>query len=277
MNALIRAAIAGAVVGLAEAAAYGLALEDELLAVVALLYGPFPLGMLLCRLGRLPHWGVVAALGPFGAVAFFVGAHSHLSFSTIMEFGEWRGGLILMAIGACSYAFAAGLVMPMHRAVRVSVLGVIAAAYIAAWSTQDVIALAARTQVMARAGVPVIAPDLPGYRLTRADGEDTSLFLSYERQRDHSDLIISIEPKSETTLELACEVGIADSVLDDYTPTCRKVSAGIWIRTETIRTTVLTTHGNALVEVGSDTASEAELLAVLPTFRPIGAWELAHS
>ncbi|SEN23657.1 hypothetical protein [Nonomuraea pusilla] len=36
----------------------------------------------------------------------------------------------------------------------------------------------------------------------------------------------------------------------------------------------MATRGDALVEVGSDTMPEKELLAVLPTLRPVTVWDL---
>ncbi|MEV4174389.1 hypothetical protein [Nonomuraea sp. NPDC049709] len=286
MNALIRIALVGAVIGLGESVLVVCVSErNVLLAFLAMVFVPFPVSMALCWWGKLPHWWLVSVLGPMIVIFYFlltlaVGVDASLAGD--LGIGEWGGRLILMGVGAGAFTFAGALVMPMHLALRLTTLGVVVALCTASWVGADVIRMAGVTWQMASKGVPVVAPDLPEHRLVFADLEEGAvadvLGLSYERRFDQGDLSVFVASVHEKTAREACE---SQSRLDGtrvgegLPATCREVWGGSWVRTEVGSTSVLAVRGDALVEVHSAWATEAQLLAVLPTIRPVDAWDLA--
>ncbi|MEV3978291.1 hypothetical protein [Nonomuraea sp. NPDC049758] len=126
MNALIRAALVGAVVGLAQAVIAFHGPEDAAGNLLLMLFATLPAGMLLSWYAMLRNWWLVALLGQFALVALYVGLTMTAPFPVLVGFGSWRVGLITMAAGACGYAVGAGLALPLATPLRVSAVGVAA-------------------------------------------------------------------------------------------------------------------------------------------------------
>ncbi|WP_431897322.1 hypothetical protein [Nonomuraea sp. bgisy101] len=131
MNALLRAALAGAVIGLLESILWSHGPEDDGTGAMLMLFVPFPLGLLLCRLAVLPLWGVVAGVAPFIIMLLFGACLERLTMPEIMDFGIVQGTLIFMGIGASGYVAATALVMPGRKVLSLSTTGAVLVLYCA--------------------------------------------------------------------------------------------------------------------------------------------------
>ncbi|MFI6921693.1 hypothetical protein ACIBIZ_17220 [Nonomuraea spiralis] len=268
MNALIRAALVGAVVGLAQVVIVLRGPQNDAANLVLMLFAPLPLGMLLSWYAMLRNWWLVSLLGQFAVIALYAGLTMTAPVSALVGFGDWRLGLIVMTAGACGYALGAGLAMPAATPLRVSAVGVAASLFLAAWSNQEVIALAAQEQAMADRNIPHVAPDLPGFRLTETTVDGPELFLQY--QRPGADILFEIR-QGTMTPEQACE----DELDLQNDETCVEVSQDVWaLRTE-YGSSMFAAFGDAALEICSANVPEKRLLAALGTVRPISIWELA--
>ncbi|MGR6914792.1 hypothetical protein ACU635_11150 [[Actinomadura] parvosata] len=272
MNALIRAALVGAVIGLGQAALAVQATEyDNLLVFLAMLAGAFPAGGLLCWWGKLPLPWLISAVGSPGVVVYLPA--SKIPFRDIVDLGEWGGRLVFMGLGVGAFTFAAALVVPMSRNVRLPVLGALLALGLLAPLGRDSLAALAGMQVLAREGVPAVGLDAPGYRLTTFSAEEATLTLRYERQRDGAELAVSVEPRRWTEPQETCYSGRFH--LSRPAPPgagrvrCEEEPDGVWVRSDDMRYAVIAPHGAATVEVFGDSASVAELRAAFATLRPL--------
>ncbi|GAA4980931.1 hypothetical protein HD597_011748 [Nonomuraea thailandensis] len=267
MNALIRAALIGAVIGIAEDALATRAFEhDEQLAFLIMLVGPVPASMLLSFWAKLPRWWLMSLLGPVAVVVciavmwFLPGVTTSL--------GEWGGRLTFMGLGALGFALAAAAVTPMRRTARLVTIGVLAVGVVAARLVVGVVIVLISTQVAAHHGVPVVAPELPGHRLTHVRATERELSLEYERRSDGVRLTVGVRARGEVTPRRRCEEGYPEAA-------CREVAPGVWAGEREVDVVLYSVHGDALVEIRSHAATRADALAVLPALRPVGWWELA--
>ncbi|MEU4231834.1 hypothetical protein AB0F17_46705 [Nonomuraea sp. NPDC026600] len=276
MNAAARAALVGAVVGLAQFVILYWRGDDigslDALALIALPYG---LGFFLSWWGRLPRWWGVATAGPAVTAAFLLANIFVLRIPEIRDLGDWQTALCLMALGATAYLAAGGIFMPVHRGLRGLLIAGVAVAYVAVWSAPDVIADAARANRLARAEVSLITPTLPDHRLGYLEYVHGWLELSYEGLNDHSRIDVAVGPGSTATPKAACANPVPWDDIQEHAK-CRQVSPGIWLRSGESQKLIFATHGDALVRVESPTMSEKELIAVLGTFHPVEAEELAR-
>ncbi|MFI7691562.1 hypothetical protein ACIBQ6_21010 [Nonomuraea sp. NPDC049655] len=269
MNALIRAALVGAVVGLAQAVIAFHGPEDAAGNLLLMLFAPLPAGMLLSWYAMLRNWWLVALLGQFALVALYVGLTMTAPFSALLAFGAWRVGLITMAAGACGYALGAGIALPVATPLRLSAVGVAASLFLAAWSNHDVTTLAAQAQAMAARNATNVVPDLPGFRLTEVENHHPDLSLTYERA-DAATVVVDVLPETVPP-EHACEEAIAIP----RQMTCTEAAKNIWVLSDDYGRAVFTAHGNTLVRLSSGTVPEKQLLAAARALRPVGLWELA--
>ncbi|NRQ36310.1 hypothetical protein HII36_31415 [Nonomuraea sp. NN258] len=264
MHALLRAAVAGAVVGLAESV-----VVDELggswgwgLPLVLMFLMPFPVSLLLCRWGRLP------LAVPMGVTAPFCLAASLLTFvvsmPSITEYGGRLQHLVFMALGALSFAFAAAMMMRIGRGLRIATLVLVAAVHVAGGLGGGALSFVLDTRMLAHDGVPIILPDLPDHRLVQAHSQYRRVELVYEWPGGDSNLSVTVRPSRGVSQREICEGELA----------CRKAATGLWIRDEGDVKAVITKRGRALVELRG-TAPETELLALVPTLHEVGIWELA--
>ncbi|MGW4406696.1 hypothetical protein ACWEJ6_21900 [Nonomuraea sp. NPDC004702] len=268
MNALIRAALVGAVVGLAQAVIAFHGPDDAAGNLLLMLFATLPAGMLLSWYAMLRNWWLVALLGQFALVALYVGLTTTAPFSVLVGFGSWRVGLITMAAGACGYAVGAGLALPLATPLRVSAVGVAASLFLAAWSNQDVIALAAQAQGMAARDTTNVVPDLPGFRLAEVKVVGPGLSLWYERAT--ATVLVEVLPETMSP-EQACD----DAVDLQEDMTCVEAAPDLWILRDDHSGTVFTAYENTLVRLSSGTVREKQLLAAARALRPVGLWELA--
>ncbi|MEV0827645.1 hypothetical protein [Nonomuraea rubra] len=266
MNALIRAALVGAVIGLAEHALVTPALEHgERLAFLALLAGPFPAGMLLSFWAKLPRWWLLSVMGPI-AVGMCM-AMIWLWPGVTTNLGEWGGRLVFMGLGAFGFTLAAALVMPMPRATRLITVAVLAVGGIAVRLGTGAGIVLVSTQVAAHQGVPVVAPELPEHRLTHVRATGQELALTYER--DGATIGVVLRTRGELTPQRACQ--------EEYSvrAECQEVTPGVWTNERSLDMELYSVRGAALVVLKSSSATRVELLDALGTLRPVGWWELA--
>ncbi|MER6514169.1 hypothetical protein ABT158_45660 [Nonomuraea sp. NPDC001636] len=268
MNALIRAALVGAVVGLAQAVIAFHGPDDAAGNLLLMLFATLPAGMLLSWYAMLRNWWLVALVGQFALIALYVGLTMTAPFSVLVGLGSWRVGLITMAAGACGYAVGAGLALPLATPLRVSAVGVAASLFLAAWSNQDVIALAAQAQGMAARDTPNVVPDLPGFRLAEVKVVGPELSLRYERAT--ATVLVEVLPETMSP-EQACD----DAVDLQEDTTCVEAAPDLWILRDDHSRTVFTAYENTLVRLSSGTVREEQLLAAACALRPVGLWELA--
>ncbi|MFI9594623.1 hypothetical protein [Nonomuraea sp. NPDC052265] len=268
MNALIRAALVGTVVGLAQAIIAFHGPGDAVGNLLLMLFATLPLGMLLSWYGMLRNWWLASLLGQFALIALYVGLTMTVPVSVLVGFGGWRVGLIAMAAGACGYALGAGIALPVAAPVRVSAVGVAASLFLAAWSNQEVIALAAQSQAMAGRDTANVVPDLPGFRLVEVDVFGPELSLRYERAT--ATVLVDVSPETMSP-EQACD----DEVIPREDMTCVEAAPDLWILRGDYGSTVFTAHEDTLVRLSSEDVHEKRLLAAADTLRPVGLWELA--
>ncbi len=283
MNALFRAALVGIAIGLMEVLIYLYGPEDDFTGSNTMLLAPFPAGLALGWLIRLPRWWQVAVLAPFVNIAIIALALRNLAFSDLMDLGMLPGSLMFAAVGAGGHVAAAAMLVPANWKLRSSVIGAVVVGFTGVSLGQDAVAEAARTQRLTHSGIPLMELGAQEYRpmyLTEWFGEledgPPSVELSYKRLRDRSEIELYLMSGTAASPEAACTEPVPDvTYRADIPGACRQVSADVWVRTETAYTRVFAKHGNALVQVASETVPEADLLTVLPTLRSSTAEDLA--
>ncbi|WP_327088371.1 hypothetical protein OIE66_39635 [Nonomuraea sp. NBC_01738] len=283
MNALCRAAIVGSAIGLMEVFIHLYGPEDDFTGSNVMLLAPFPAGLLLGWLIRLPRWWLVAALAPFVNIAIIVLALQGLTFPDVMDLGVLRGSLLFATIGAGGHVAATAMLVQADRILRFSVIGALIIGFVGMRWNSDAISAAARERRLAQSGLPLIDLGSQQYRsiyLTEWFGEleegPPSIELGYARLRDQAEIELYVMPRTVASPQAACTEPVPDVThRPDITGDCRQVSTDVWVRTESSSTRVFAKHGNALVQVASESVSEADLLSILPTLRPTTAKELA--
>ncbi|GII89000.1 hypothetical protein Ssi03_69900 [Sphaerisporangium siamense] len=283
MSALWRAVLVGAAIGVGELLVYLNGPEDDWTKTVTLFFAPFPMGLALGWLVRLPRWWAVAILAPFVNTAFLVLVFDGQTLFYIEDLGMKPMILTFVGIGVCGHAAAAAVVVEGDRTLRVSVVGAVLVGSVATSWSRDAIAEAARARRLTYAGVPLIAPALRDYRLTDLDEwfdgvlvGPPSFGLAYEHVRDRSEIDVYVMSATAASPQASCAEPVPDVTnRPDVTGTCRQVSPDVWVRREAVSIRVFARHGDALLQIASDNTPEADLLAVLPTIRPTTAEELA--
>ncbi|WP_125647818.1 hypothetical protein [Nonomuraea sp. WAC 01424] len=283
MNALCRAVIVGSVIGLMEVFLYLNRSEDDFTGTNVMLLAPFGAGLLLGWLIRLPRWWLVAALAPFVNIAIIVLALRDLTLPDIMDLGVLRGSLLFATIGVGGHVAATAIMVQMDRTLRFSVIGALIIGFVGMFWNRDAISEAAGERRLTQSGLPLIDLGSQQYRsiyLTEWFGEWEmglpSIELGYARLRDQAEIELYVMPRTVASPQAACTEPVPDVThRPDITGVCRQVSTDVWVRTESSSTRVFARHGGALVQVASDTVSEADLPSILPMLRPATARELA--
>ncbi|GAA3091448.1 hypothetical protein [Streptosporangium carneum] len=245
MNALFRAALVGTAIGLLEVLIYLYGPEDDFTGANTMLLAPFPVGLTLGWLIRLPRWRQVAILAPFVNIAIITLALHNLTFTDIMDLGMLPGSLIFAAIGASGHATAAAMLVPGSRTLRSSVIGAVVIGFAGVSLGQDAIAEVARTRRLAHSGIPLMELGAQEYRpthLTEWFGEfedgPPSVELSYERLRDRSEIELYLMPGTAASPQAACTEPVPDvTYRADIPGACRQASTDVWAHTETTYTT----------------------------------------
>ncbi|MEV0597612.1 hypothetical protein [Nonomuraea cavernae] len=283
MNALCRAAIVGSVIGLMEVFLQVHGPEDDFTGANVMLIVPFPAGLLLSWLIRLPRWWLVAAVAPFVNIAIIVLALRGLTFAELLDLGLLPGSLIFATIGAGGHVAATAMVVQVDRTLRFSVIGALIIGFGGMSLSKDAILEAARERRLAQSGLPLIDLGSQQYRPTQLAewfGEweegSPSIGLYYVRLRDQAEVELYVMPATVASPRAACAEPVPDVTHGpDTAGSCRQVSTDVWVRRENTFTRVFAKHSSALVQVASESVSEADLLAVLPALRPTTAKELA--
>ncbi|WP_188188545.1 hypothetical protein [Nonomuraea sp. SYSU D8015] len=274
MNASLRAALVGAVVGLTQFIIVCWRGDDiGALDALGLISVPYALGFFLARWGRLPRWWGVATAGPAITAAFLIANITFLKLPTNLSLDDWQAGLAFMAVGATSYLAAGGLFMPMHLGLRALTVGGVAVAYLAVGSAHDTIMESARAYRLAHAETPLIAPTLPDHSLTYVEYSEPWLELHYQRDGRGS-VYIAVGPETTATPKTACKKSLPWRDFDTEA-TCRQVAPGVWLHDGRLDKAVYGMSGNALVRVEGTAVTVEDLVGVLRTFRPVSAEELA--
>lgn len=244
--------------------------------LLVLVLAPFPLGLLLGWATKLPHWQVVGALAPFAMYALVA---SVFTFAQWLPEGELMWYLSLAVPPASGFFVTAWLCAHQNQAVRASVVIAIILLYVAAPSAADEIRESERTRELKNSGIPMIAPVIPNYRLDSMDEwslpEMVSLTYYPEDDGIGSSIEVHIRRGTVASPKAACVDPKPNWGWKAITP-CQQIAPDVWTtRLENGYTPVYARHGEALVQVGGYEVPEADLLAVLPTFRPVTAEELA--
>lgn len=290
MSVLGRAALAGVAVGV-----------GDVLATVAAGFVPGAVAMLLTLVlapllfappaawaVRLPGWPLTAFLAvlvmyPAAIVTFTLVFTPPVKEFLAGRLAEWAWlgllGLLVVVSTTFGFALAAWIRLPGTVLPRAVAGGAVVVALLAVWPVSEVIERQWRAWQLERSGLPLIAPDLPGYRLTYDPiglmlGR-LSLVYTQETGDDRSTIEVRVMPASVATPAAACAKPFEDLPVHGPSGRCRQVSAEVWARTDDDLTTVYARHGDALVHLDSFDVTEAELLAVLSRFRPVTAEELA--
>ncbi|MEV0821787.1 hypothetical protein [Nonomuraea rubra] len=279
MGGLLRAAIAGIAIGLMELFLYLHEPNDE---SVAPLLAPFPAGLLLGRLLRLPRWWLGAALAPFLNIAIIALALRGLTFPDLLDVGVLPTALVFAVIGAGGHMTATALTSRADRMIRYSVIGALVVGFTGMSLSTGAIAEKAREGRLAQSGLPLVVVGSPRYspvHLAEWYSEWIAGMPSFEIAYDGPDgakVELYVMAGTAASPRAACTEPVPGvSHRADEIGRCREVAPEVWVRAEAGWTRVFARHGEALVQVASGTVGEAGLLAVLPTLRPATAQELA--
>ncbi|GII65080.1 hypothetical protein Skr01_51650 [Sphaerisporangium krabiense] len=283
MGVLWRAVLVGAAIGVVQLFIRLNGPEDDWTATVTLFFAAFPVGLALGWLVRLPRWWVVGILAPFVNTAILVVAFAGQTLFYVEDLGMRAMSFAFVGIGVGGHVTAAAVVVAGNRTLRALAVGAVFAGCVATSWSQDAIAEAARVRRLTYAGLPLIAPAMPDYRPTHLNEwfdefllGPPSFELEYEHVRDRSAFEVFVMSTRATSPQASCAEPVPDVTNRlGVTGTCRQVSPDVWVRREPYYIRVFARYGDALVQIASDNTPEADLLAVLPTFRPATAEELA--
>ncbi|MFG1680824.1 hypothetical protein ACGFNP_11720 [Nonomuraea sp. NPDC049269] len=250
---------------------------DDFAGVVAMALSPFPLGLLLGWATKLPYWPLVGVLAPF---AMYGLAMVELPFSWWIPEGNLFHLLTFAVPAMIGFVLTAWLCALENWAVGTAMAGTIVLACLAAPPVAGAISESERTRDFKNSGVPLIAPVIPNYRLASVDEWRLPKMVSLTYHPTAADKVgpaiaAYIQRATDATPKAACANPIPNYGWQPITP-CREISPGVWrTRLENESTLLFARHGDALVQVAGHDSTEATLLAILPTFRPITAEDLA--
>ncbi|HUR07121.1 MAG TPA: hypothetical protein VM347_31565 [Nonomuraea sp.] len=250
--------------------------DEDFSGFVVTALSPFPLGLLLGWVTKLPRWPLVGVLAPFAMYAL---AMAEIPFRSWMPDGKLFSLLTFAVPAMIGFLLTAWLCALRSWTVGASIVGTIVLACSATSPVAREIRESERTRDLKNSGLPLIAPVIPGYRLASLDEWSLPQMVSLTYHPAASDKVgpaieANVRRATDATPKAACANPIANGGWKS-TP-CREISPGVWRkRLENDFTLLFARHGDALVQVASYDTPEATLLAILPTFRPITAEELA--
>ncbi|MFB4277399.1 MULTISPECIES: hypothetical protein [unclassified Nonomuraea] len=243
------------------------------------------LGTVGARLAGLPHWGGVGLVGG-SATWLLIDA-----LAVLVPVPELFGPLPALVIpvyvvgGAVGLALSAWSFMAPHRWWAVALTGVVPLGSWGAAQYKPQILAWSEIRDFEKAGVPLIAPTIEGYRLVHVGlhpagkkEPEPSTWLEYWRDatpnRAFSEIQVTVWPAAAGNPRDSCL-----AVTEDFgVPLrCKSLPGDRWVRTgaESSWVTVFARSGDALVMLNGSSIAEADLVAVLSTFRPVSAVELA--
>ncbi|NUW33908.1 hypothetical protein HTZ77_21090 [Nonomuraea sp. SMC257] len=274
-----RGALVGTVVGAAEAAIWAIGSQNEgiaLLAMMAMWIVPLPLGALLASRAGLPRWGVAAVAGP-SAFAFVARALNALvPHPSLTDVPMAAYGFPFVLAAAVSYAAAAwaashGPSWPARTAAAVAICAFV----VVALQGRGAVADWHKERALRALDIPLLALDLPGYRLTSSDvvrlPDGVRLDLSY--RRGDAMKTVTLRPGSRGTPQEWCAKQEHDAIVPGAA--CRALPGGRLILVEGDGATSLFARDRgALVTVMGD--SEAEARDIAAHLRPASPASLAR-
>ncbi|MBN6058362.1 hypothetical protein JYK22_40960, partial [Nonomuraea sp. RK-328] len=246
------------------------------------------LGTVGARLAALPRWGAVGLAG--GSAAWLIiGA---LAVLVPVPETEYLGSLwalvapVYVVGGAVGFALTAWSFMsPSLRwwALALAVVVPLGSWGAAQYKPQILAWLEVRS--FERSGVPLIAPAIKGYRLVHVDlnapgkrEPEPSTWLEYWRDatpnRGFSEIQVTVWPATAGNPRDSC-LAVTENL--EVPLRCKSLPGDRWVRTGAGSSwvTVFARSGDALVMLNGSGIAEADLVAVLSTFRPVSAVELA--
>ncbi|MFC4005719.1 hypothetical protein ACFOY2_00695 [Nonomuraea purpurea] len=285
-----RAALVGLVTGIPTAIIWG-DMQGEDFDGTVLPRAMFLLAMILgtvgARLAGLPCWGGVGLAGGT-ATWLLVGA---LAVLVPVPESEYFGSLLVLVApvyvvgGVVGFALSAWSFMSPLRWWAVAL---VVAVPLGSWGAAQY-----KPQILAwlevrsfeRSGVPLIAPAIQGYRLVHVDlnaaGQyepEPSTWLEYWRDatpnRGFSEIQVTVWPAAVGNPRDSC---LAVTENFGVRLRCESLPGDRWVWTGAGSSWVtgFARSGDALVMLNGSGIAEADLVAVLSTFRPISAYELA--
>ncbi|MEV2267883.1 hypothetical protein [Nonomuraea africana] len=295
-TSVVRGAVVGLVVGLAVAAIHADAAAQDHefgteLYYLAMLAVPFPLGGGAARLLRMSRWGVVSIIGAIATLLLGTAVWRVVPENTLFGVDDPRAGGVWVLAGLIGYLAATWWARETGGWWgRITIAGLLVTAQVATLQVEEPLRRSREVSAFERAGVPLVAPEVAGHTLNRAevwsgDQEEggSAILLEYERGRGDaydstwSQVRVFVRPVSAATPEAACATPYPLLMWGTEGGPCRSAGGGRWVRQDPDGVTaVFARHGNALVQLDSGSASEADLLAVLRTVRPVLAVTLAN-
>ncbi|UBU12142.1 hypothetical protein [Nonomuraea gerenzanensis] len=254
-------------IGLAEDALSDLALQQEdLLAALVMVVGPFPVSMLLSLWAKLPRWWLMSVMGPVAVGLLLLLVLVSPAVST--NLGEWGSRLAFMGVGALGFALAAAAMLPVRLRTRVVVVAVVGVLGLAGVLGRGWVVALGQGAAAARAGIPVVVPEVPGYRLAYVNVSGGELSLRYESARGEA---------LEVDVRAMGGVGARERCVEGHVrlDACREVVPGVWVDDEDVDVGLAAEWGGASVRVRSSVTTQTDLLQVLGSLRAVGWWELA--
>jgi hypothetical protein len=286
-----RATLIGLVTGVVPTAIIWVDMPEEELGGTALPPAMFLLAIILgtagARLAGLPRWGMAGLVGG-SATWLLIGA---LAVLVPVPESELLGSLpalvapVYMAGGAVGFALSAWSFMSPLRWWAVALAVTVPLGSWGAAQHKPQILAWYEVRSFERSGVPLIAPAIQGYRLVHVDlnaaGQrepEPSTWLEYWRDatpnRGFSEIQVTVWPAEAGNPRDSCQ-----AVTENFgVPLrCTSLPGDRWVRTGagSAWITVFARSGDALVMLNGSGLAEADLVAVLSTFRPISAYELA--
>nr|SBO95640.1 hypothetical protein BN4615_P5156 [Nonomuraea gerenzanensis] len=237
------------------------------------------------RLAGLPRWGVAGPAG--GAVTWLLIAALAVLVPTPEP--ELIGPLPVLVVpvyvagGAAGFALAAWSSRSPVRWWAVVLAVVVPLGSWGAARHKPQLLAWLEVRGIETSGVPLIAPEIEGYELVHVDVDaagdpEPSTWLEYWRKatpkRGFSQIQVTVWPAAAGAPRDSCL-----AVTEDFgVPLrCKQLAGDRWVRTGegSSWVTLFASTGEALVMLNASGVTEGDLVAVLPTFRPVTAEELA--
>ncbi|MEV6040676.1 hypothetical protein AB0L65_56880 [Nonomuraea sp. NPDC052116] len=280
----LKGAVIGLMVGAVVALIYAdtIAQEHELgtmLNSALMLLVPFPIGAAGAALLRMPRWGVVAVAGPIATPVLGAALMGVIPDFYLFGFDEmWTTGVWVVA-GVLGYVAAAW--WARDRWAAITVTGVLLSVHVISGQVRDPLNEWQEALAFRRSGIPLLAPELPGYSIKRAElwtGEEdgTAILLEYTRP-DRTDVQVFLRPATAATPKTACGSPFPVLTWGTAGVSCTPSGGDRWIREDSSgEVTAFAWHGSALVQASGIAMTPQELFALLDSLRPITAAQLAR-
>ncbi|MFI0422749.1 hypothetical protein [Spongiactinospora sp. 9N601] len=244
--------------------------NDEGLIFLAMIIGVFVLAQLLGWAAKVPWWPLVGALAPFAMVPLMLLPYA---FSDWIPDNGVMGSLTFAAPVFTGYFVVAWLFAPGNKIAPAIAAGAILVIHFAAEPVADVLHDRERLGNLRAVDFPLIAPEIPGFRLDSMEEGllPETLELGYHTGDpvDSRSIMVRVRSARSGTPKAACAAPEPNWAWKSVEP-CREAAPGVWTtRLENGYTAVYTLHAGALVQVGGFGVQVSELVAVLPAFRPI--------